>query len=446
MATVVRMPAALAGVTEGAIQSWMLKPGDAVAAGQPLAEIETEKAVVEYESEVGGTLARVLVEPGQNVEVGVPIAVITGPGEGDDAIDKALADAGVAAAPEPTVTTEPAAPEPETAPAAAAAPAPAAASVATSQTSPAADVVVSSPPESTSSHDGRLFASPIVRRLAKERGIDLTRVTGTGPDGRIVRRDLDGVESVDDRGPAVVEPVGTAGSAGPAPASPAAATDIPLTGMRKAIARRLTESKTTVPHFYVTAHCRVDRLLELRREINETAERKVSVNDFVLKAVAGALLRVPESNAIWGGDVIHRFVQADIAVAVAVEGGLLTPVLRGVERLTLTQVSAQVADLAERARAGRLQQKELEGGSFSVSNLGMYGVDEFSAILNPPQSGILAVGAAKERPVVEDGQLVVGQVMTVTLSADHRVVDGAVAAEWMKAFVGLIENPLGILV
>jgi pyruvate dehydrogenase E2 component (dihydrolipoamide acetyltransferase) len=433
MATVVRMPAALAGVTEGAIQSWMLKAGETIAVGQPLAEIETEKAVVEYESEVGGTVARLLVEPGDNVPVGAPIAVILAAGEGDDAVAAALAEAGVATpvvepVETPTVTATPAPPEPETAPEPAAAP---------TQTSPAADVVVASPPENTPSHDGRLFASPIVRRLAKERGIELSGVTGSGPDGRIVRRDLDSVvERVETTSPRA----STSSTAGVA-----SGTDVKLTGMRRAIARRLTESKTTVPHFYVTAHCRVDRLLELRRQVNEAADRKVSVNDFVLKAVAGALLDVPAANAIWGGDHITTFGSADIAVAVAVDGGLLTPVLRGVDTMTLTQVAANVADVAERARAGKLKQEELEGGSFSVSNLGMYGVDEFSAILNPPQSGILAVAAAKQQPVVDDGQLAVGTVMTVTLSADHRVVDGAVTAEWMAAFVRRIENPVSAL-
>ncbi|MEO8263273.1 MAG: dihydrolipoamide acetyltransferase family protein [Pseudolysinimonas sp.] len=407
MATVVRMPAALAGVTEGAIQTWMLKAGDTVTAGQPLAEIETEKAVVEFESEVGGTIARLLVEPGDNVPVGAPIAVILAAGEGDDAVAAALAEAGVSAA--PATTAEPPVP---------------------SSTSPAADGVVASPPENTPSRGDRLFASPIVRRLAKEKGIDLGGLAGTGPDGRIVRRDLDVAAPTTEGAPTVVS---------------GEATEIKLTPMRRAIARRLTESKTTVPHFYVTAHCRVDRLLELRREVNEAADRKVSVNDFVLKAVAGALIDVPAANAIWGGDHITSFSTADIAVAVAVDGGLLTPVLRAVEAMSLTQVAAAVADAAERARAGKLRQDELEGGSFSVSNLGMYGVDEFSAILNPPQSGILAVSAAKQQPVVDDGELAVGTVMTVTLSADHRVIDGAVAAEWMAAFVRRIENPVSTL-
>lgn len=425
MASVVRMPAALAGVTEAAIQTWIAKPGQQLAVGDLLAEIETEKAVVEYATEVAGTVGRLLVDEGDSIEVGAPIAVILAAGEGEDAIGPALTAAG-AAAPERLEPTEPAAAEP----AAAEAVAPAVVET------PPTEASVASPPSGASA--ARLVVSPIVRRLARERGIDLAALTGTGPGGRIVRRDLDGIPVT-----ASTAPVATAPSS--VPATAAAGAPEKLTGMRKAIARRLTESKTTVPHFYVTAHCRVDRLLALRAQVNEAAPRKVSVNDFVLKAVAGALVEVPAANAIWGGDHILRFTGADIAVAVAVEGGLLTPVLRGVDSLSLIDVSATVAELAERARAGRLQQHELEGGSFSVSNLGMYGVDEFSAILNPPQSGILAVSAAKQQPVLDDGVLAVGTVMTVTLSADHRVIDGAVAAEWMAAFVRRIENPVSAL-
>jgi pyruvate dehydrogenase E2 component (dihydrolipoamide acetyltransferase) len=223
-------------------------------------------------------------------------------------------------------------------------------------------------------------------------------------------------------------------------------TDVPHTGMRRAIARRLTESKSSVPHFYVVADCRVDALLELRKKVNETAARKISINDFVIKAVAKALVEVPEANVIWTDDASRRFDTVDLAVAVSTDGGLLTPVLRGVERLGLAAISEQVSELADRARSGRLKQHELEGGSFAISNLGMFGVDEFSAILNPPQSGILAVAAAKQRPVVENDSIVVGTVMTVTLSADHRVVDGALAATWLAAFVRLIENPLAVLI
>lgn len=419
MADVVRMPAALAGVTEAAIQTWIAQPGQRVVVGDVLAEIETEKAVVEYAVETAGTVGRLLVAAGDTVDVGVPIAVILADGEGDDAIAAALAAAGAT-----EVAETPAPPEPETAPATSAPAAP---------QNPSAEASVASPPPEAPLA-GRLVASPIVRRLARERGIDLTALVGSGPGGRIVRRDLDGVTPA---------PVADAASA-PPPVG-AVGTREKLTGMRTAIARRLTESKTTVPHFYVTAHCRVDRLGELRAQVNEAAPRKVSVNDFVLKAVAGALGDVPAANAIWGGDHILRFEGVDVAVAVAVDGGLLTPVLRGVDRLSLVEVSESVAELAARARAGRLQQRELEGGSFAVSNLGMYGVDEFSAILNPPQSGILAVSAAKQQPVVDDGHLAVGTVMTVTLSADHRVIDGAVAAEWMAAFVRRIENPVSAL-
>jgi pyruvate dehydrogenase E2 component (dihydrolipoamide acetyltransferase) len=215
--------------------------------------------------------------------------------------------------------------------------------------------------------------------------------------------------------------------------------------MRRAIARRLTESKTSVPHFYMTADCRVDALLDLRRRVNGVPGVRISVNDLVVKAVAGALIDVPEANAIWAETAIRRFETVDLAVAVAVPDGLVTPVLRGVEAMSLSQVSSATGELVARAKAGRLKQHELEGGSFSVSNLGMYGVQEFSAIINPPQAGILAVGAATQRPVVENGALAVGTVMTVTLSADHRVIDGAVAARWMAAFVQRIEEPLSIL-
>jgi len=436
MATVVRMPAALAGATEGAIQSWLAQVGQQVAVGEPLAEIETEKATVEYAAEVPGTVGRLLAEPGENVPVGTPIAVILADGESDADVAPALAAAGVPAAPAPAAPAE----------------APAAAADAPAATPPApsaegrqnVSAEAPAPAESRPSaegdgREGRRFASPIVRRLAKERGIALDGIVGTGPGGRIVRRDLDAVAAA----PAADA---TAAAAAPAPAASGAGyTDVRLTGMRRAIARRLTESKTTVPHFYVTAHTRADRLLALRAEANEVAPRKLSVNDFVLKAVALALRDVPDANAIWNDDSIRRFDGVDIAVAVAIEGGLVTPVVRGVHELTVPQISERVADLAERARAGRIQQPELEGGSFAVSNLGMYGVDEFSAILNPPHSGILAVAAAKQQPVVDDGQLGVGTVMTVTLSADHRVVDGAVAAQWMQRFVELIEHPVGLL-
>jgi pyruvate dehydrogenase E2 component (dihydrolipoamide acetyltransferase) len=400
MPTVVRMPEVLANAGEAVIQAWLVTEGQEISVGDPLAEIETEKAVVEYVAEVAGILARVIAEPGATIAVGEPIALVLAPGETDADIDVAV-------------------PEPAAEP-----------------------VAVAKPVDPVAATNGeRLFATPLVRKLARERGIELASVKGTGPGGRIVRRDVDRLP--------VAEPV-VAPQPVRAPVESAGVatgfTDVPLTGMRKAIARRLTESKTTVPHFYVTADCRVDDLLELRRRVNEAAPIKVSLNDFVLKAVAGALIEVPDANAIWNGDSIRRYDHADVAVAVAVDGGLLTPVLRGVDTTPLSAISAQAADLAQRARDGKIQQHELEGGSFSVSNLGMFGVKEFSAILNPPQSGILAVGGAIQRPVVVDGELQVGTVMTVTLSADHRVIDGAVAAAWIAAFVRRVEKPLTMLI
>jgi pyruvate dehydrogenase E2 component (dihydrolipoamide acetyltransferase) len=412
MATVVRMPEVLANTGEAIIQTWLVSVGQEINIGDPIAEIETEKAVVEYAAEVEGVLAKLLAEPGVTIAVGDPIAVVTAPGESTDV------------SVETEVDDDPGVRDPES-------------GAPVIEKLVEASTPVQTPPQT---NGRRLFATPLVRKIAREKGIDLESLTGTGPGGRIVRRDLDRLPAVDSK----------SANAAPKPPEPAQQqtgfVDVPLTGMRKAIARRLTESKTTVPHFYVTADCRVDALLELRKNVNTAGTTKVSVNDFVLKAVAGALVEVPEANAIWNGESIRRFDSVDIAVAVAVDGGLLTPVLRGVGGLPLSAISAQTADLAARARTGKIKQQELEGGSFSVSNLGMYGVKEFSAILNPPHSGILAVGGASQRPVVVDGALEVGTVMTVTLSADHRVIDGAVAAQWMAAFVRRIENPLTILI
>jgi len=409
MPTVVRMPEVLANAGEAVIQTWLVSEGQEITVGDPLAEIETEKAVVEYVSEVDGILVRLIAQPGSTIAVGEPIALVRAAGETDADLDAAMLG-GVA--------------------------------VAATRAPELAAVGVAEPAVATNGR--RLFATPLVRKLARERGIELESLKGTGPGGRIVRRDLERLPGAE---PAA-EPPPVAIPA-PAAASSSAATgftDIPLTGMRKAIARRLSESKTTVPHFYLTADCQVDGLLELRHGVNAAAAIKVSLNDFIIKAVAGALIEVPDANAIWNGESIRRYDGADIAVAVAVDGGLLTPVLRGVDTTPLSVIAARTADLVQRARDGRIQQRELEGGSFSVSNLGMYGVAEFSAILNPPQSGILAVGGATQRPVVVDGEVKVGTVMTVTLSADHRVIDGAVAAAWMAAFVRRVESPLTILI
>ncbi len=401
MTQLVRMPAALAGVEEAAVQTWLVAPGAVVAVGDALAEIETEKAVVECLAEAAGTVARLLVAEGESVPVGAPIAVLLEEGESAE-------DPGAVAAPDAAPVSGASTPDVPSTPA--------------SATRFSADGPASS----------RLFASPLVRRLAAERGIPLAAIVGTGPGGRIVRRDLE-VHDAD----APATRVGTA----TAPDD----VDIPVSPMRRAIARRLVESVTTVPHFFLSADCDVERLFALRAEINAVAERRISVNDLVLVAVAGAFRAVPEANAVWLGDRIRRFGTVDVALAVALEEGLVTPVVRGVESLDVLALSAAVEDLTARARAGRLQQHELEGGAFTVSNLGMFGVSGFSAIINPPHAGILAVGAATERAVVVDGALAVRRVMTVTLSADHRVLDGAVAARWLGAFALRIGNPVSLL-
>ncbi len=431
MASVIRMPEVLAGAAEAVLSKWMIDEGQDVAVGDILAEIETEKANVDYQAEEPGTLARVLIQPGQTVEVGTPIAVFAAAGDTDDDIEAALAAAGGGSVSAPDgsgLTAHP--PESDPTPASVS-------EVATAQETPQIAA------------GGRILVSPLVRKRAREAGIDLSHVRGTGPGGRIVKKDLEAFLSSAVTAEAVPlapqAPQAVAVAAAPGVSGEAGYTDKPHTGMRRAVARRLTESKTTVPHFYVTADCRVEKLLEARAQMNEATGIKISVNDWVMKAVATALMEVPEANVIWRDDALRYFDRADIAVAVAVEGGLLTPVLRGVESMSLTQINHEVTRLATKAREGKISQAEIEGGSFSVSNLGMYGTDSFQAILNPPQSGILAVGAAREAAVVEDGQLVAGAVMTVNLSADHRAVDGALAAQWMKAFRHYIENPLALL-
>jgi pyruvate dehydrogenase E2 component (dihydrolipoyllysine-residue acetyltransferase) len=301
----------------------------------------------------------------------------------------------------------------------------------------------------------RIFASPLARRLAQTKGVDLSSVRGTGPSGRIVRRDIERVQGRPTEPSGVPTPaaasagdaIGAPSGGSPSPlASQGGVEDVPHSGMRRAIARRLVESKTTIPHFYLRADCRMDALLELRRQINEASSVRISVNDLIVKAVAAAFREVPQANVIWTDESARRFDDVDIAVAVSVDDGLLTPVVRAADKRSLREVSAQIRDMAERARAGRIRQDEIEGGSFAVSNLGMYGTKEFAAIINPPHSGILAVGAVEQRPAVVDGELTIVRAMTVTLSADHRVLDGALAAQWLAVFVSKIESPLAILV
>ncbi|MEV4775918.1 2-oxo acid dehydrogenase subunit E2 [Microbacterium sp. LTA6] len=444
MVEIIRMPEILAGAEEAAVQSWLVSPGDTIAQNQPIAEIETDKASVEMLSEAAGVVGRLLVPEGDSVAVGDPIFVMLAPGDSEKDIDAALAAIGLGETPSapPAEATDP---EPQ----------PSNSAQPTPPVTAMEQATVPAPEQSDAAEARRLFATPIVRRLAEQHGVALQDVQGTGPNGRIVRRDFETHLTRLTTAP----PVPVAPSPAPAQEPSSASTsevaaagtapyeDIPLDRMRKAIARRLTESKSTVPHFYLVADCRVDELMALRATVNQTASRKISVNDFVVKAVGAALMEVSQANATWNGDSIRQFSSADVSVAVATEGGLTTPVLRGIERMSLTEVSATIAEMAERARSGRLKQHELEGGSFSVSNLGMYGTSQFTAILNPPQAGILAVGAARAVPVIDsDGALSTGKVMTVTLSADHRVLDGAVAALWLAAFQRRIENPLTILI
>jgi pyruvate dehydrogenase E2 component (dihydrolipoamide acetyltransferase) len=432
MATVIRMPEVLAGSAEAAIQTWLVAAGQKLTVGMPLAEVETEKANVEYASEVEGTVLQLIVAEGVSVKVGDPIAIVGAEGES--------MEGAVPAAPSVVEPVETAlAPVAEALEATTPLP----------EALEAPELPSSTPSSASGQRSGsgdRQFISPLVRRLARERSLDLSAVTGSGPGGRIVRRDIEGLGSAPVAEVLEAPQRAVAASVAASAAPVAERTEVPHTAMRRAIARRLTESKSTVPHFYLVADCRVDRLVALRKEVNESASVKVSLNDFVLKAAAAAFLDVPEANATWGETAVTRYSTVDMSVAVAIEGGLVTPVLRSVERQTLTEVARNVADLAERARAGRLKQHELEGGSFAVSNLGMYGVTEFSAIINPPQSAILAVGLARQQAVVVDGAIEVGTIMTVTLSADHRVLDGALAAQWLVAFVKHIENPLGMLV
>ncbi|EMQ99133.1 dihydrolipoamide acetyltransferase family protein [Paeniglutamicibacter gangotriensis] len=416
MATLVKMPAIVADADSAFLAAWLKSVGQTVAIGEPLAEIETEKATVEMEADTAGVVARLLVSPGIDVEVGTPIAVIAAESDDDAAIDALLAAAG--AVPEPALAGAPSPGESDPWPQAPSNPA---------DRAPAAP---------------RVFSSPLARRLARELEVDLAVLVGTGPSGRILRQDVEAAAACSTP---VAEP--------PAPEQPATEPDalaegterIELTRMRQVIARRLTESKTTVPHFYLTVDVRMDELLGLRKQINAGAPRKITVNDLVVRAMALALSEVPEANSTWDGDAIIRHRHADISVAIATETGLLTPIARRVESTSISKLSATIADYAQRAHAGKIRPEELAGGTFTVSNLGMFGTKEFSAILNPPQAGILAVGAAEPRPVVNDGELSVATVMTCTLSADHRVIDGAVAARLMRVFKERIEHPLSIL-
>ncbi len=409
----VLMPALSPTMTEGKLASWHKREGDRVTAGDVLAEIETDKATMEIEAVDDGTLGRIVVPEGtEGVAVNALIAVILAEDEDASAIEAAM----------PTPPLPPAAPAMPDAPRA---PSPVAAAAA------------------AGNGDGRVMASPLAKRMAQQAGLDLVSITGSGPHGRIVKRDVEAALA------------GDTGAVTPRPAAPAAAAApfepefelLALSSMRKTVARRLSESKRTVPHFYLTVDCDIDRLLELRKDLNGRAEEgvKLSVTDMIIKAAALALMRTPKANASWGDDGIKLYKSADISVAVALEDGLITPVIRGAERKGLATISRQMKELAGRAREGKLMPEEYMGGTFSLSNLGMFGIKDFAAVINPPQGCILAVGAGAPRPVVRDGALAVASVMSCTLSVDHRAVDGAVGAEFLATFKKLVEDPLSMM-
>lgn len=446
MAEILRMPEVAANTTEAILSSWLVDLNTPYTAGEAIVTVETDKAVVDVEAESDGVLLRLLVAEGATVDVGAPIAVWGAQSESQADVDELLSSLGVNSL-EATSGLE------STGPQVAGADEPEAEESVAAQAVESVDLLPA--PEPAETNGKRLFASPLARKLAREAGLDLGTVAGSGPRGRIRKIDITSViNNGVARAASAPGPAAPAATRAPAPSpsvvpgtvGAAAFEDAPNSRLRQAIARRLTESKQTAPHFYLRGSARVDKLMALRREINDGAMVKVSINDLIVKAVGRAHALVPELNVQWNGDSIRHFKSVDVAVAVATEGGLVTPVVRGVEDMTLQRLVESTRDLVARAKTRRLQQSELEGGSISVTNLGMYGTEEFAAIINPPQAAILAVGAAREEAVVEDGQLVVGTVLRVTLAVDHRPVDGATAAEWMQTFVGLLENPAQILI
>jgi pyruvate dehydrogenase E2 component (dihydrolipoamide acetyltransferase) len=441
MAINILMPALSPTMTEGTLARWLKKQGESVKAGDVIAEIETDKATMEVEAVDEGVLGKILVADGtEGVKVNAPIAILVQEGE-------AVPDsAGAAPAPAP-----------------AAAAAPEAAKVA-EQDAQAPKASASAPAANGHDTGERIFASPLAKRVATEMGVDLKAVTGTGPNGRIVRADVEAAKSA----PAAAAPAPAPAAAAPAPAAPAAKPApapaptkaaaitaphqlVPHTTMRRVIAKRLTESKQTVPHFYLTMDIELDALLKLRGELNARSAKdgagafKLSVNDMIIKAAAIALRRVPKVNASFTEEGVAFYEDVDVSVAVAIPDGLITPIIRRADQKGLATISNEMKDLGLRARAGKLKPEEFQGGGFSVSNLGMFGVKDFQAIINPPQAAILAVGAGEPRPVVKDGALAVATVMSATLSVDHRVVDGALGAEWLQAFKAIIQEPLNLM-
>ncbi|RMF34217.1 MAG: pyruvate dehydrogenase complex dihydrolipoamide acetyltransferase [Alphaproteobacteria bacterium] len=434
------MPALSPTMEEGTLAKWLVKEGDTVSSGDVIAEIETDKAVMEFEAADDGRIGRILVPEGsEGVKVNTPIAILLQ--DGEEAGDTATPAAAAQPPTPPAAATEAARP--------AASPAPPSAT--------AAAVPAEAP-------GSRVFASPLARRIAAEKGLDLERIAGSGPNGRIVKADVEAASVTAGLAAAPAAPATPAAPAAPAPQpqQPAPAADrvarlyegrefeeIPLDAMRRTIAERLTEAKRDVPHFYLRREIGLDALIALRSELNFSLEArgiKLSVNDFIIRATALALQDVPDCNAVWAGDRLLRLARSDVAVAVAVEGGLFTPVIRDADLKTLSAISVEMKALAERARARKLAPYEYKGGSFTISNLGMMGIESFDAVINPPQAAILAVGAGLQKPVVgKDGTVGVATSMSVTLSVDHRVIDGALGARFLAALKGRLEDPISIL-
>ena len=449
MPIAVTMPALSPTMEEGTLARWLKREGESVSPGDLIAEIETDKATMEVEAVDEGVLGRIVVPEGtEGVKVNATIAWLLEEGEDASALP---ADGGERAAPaeQPApAAPEPAAPEPE---------APEPEGVAEPESPPAAEAPAPETPVAAPARapaeDGRIAASPLARRMAKQAGLDLAAIAGSGPHGRVVKRDIE--QALTAGAPAAEAP------AAPAPAAPVAAAparlaiavagpedrEIPHSNVRKVIARRLTEADRDIPQIYLSVDMEIDRLLAARKELNEALDgrAKVSVNDMAIKAAALALRQVPAVNARWTETAIVQLGAVDISVAVAYEGGLITPIIFDADSKGLAQIADEMKELAGRAREGRLKPEEYQGGSFSVSNLGMYGVSHFTSIVNPPQAAILAVGAGEQKVLVRDGEMAVATVMTCTLTCDHRVIDGALGAQWLQAFKGFVERPLSML-
>ena len=444
MSIEIKMPALSPTMEEGTLAKWLVKEGDTVKSGDIMAEIETDKATMEFEAVDEGTIAKILIAEGTDgVKVGAVIAILAEEGE----------DASAVSAPTKSETPQPAAKESE------AKPDPTDPNKTGSEAKPVERTVTQAEdhgrPADAGASDkgGRVKASPLARRIAADKGIDLGGLTGSGPNGRIVKADVEGAKP--GAAPAAAKAdAAPAAAAAPAPAAkPAAVPDIPheatkLSNMRKTIARRLTESKQTVPHIYLTVDIQLDALLKLRGELNASLESrgvKLSVNDMLVKALAQALIAVPKCNVMFTPDQLISFKRADISVAVSTPSGLITPIVVGADTKSLSAISTEVKDLAARAKENKLRPEEFQGGTASISNMGMFGIKQFEAVNNPPQGMIMAIGAGEKRPYIVNGELAVATVMSATGSFDHRAIDGADGAELMKVFKDLVERPLGML-